>query len=183
VTAPDYVEPVNAWRVWLVLRDRGELRLASVMYPTLWIPGREKTARCRVGDPPRRGLGSIEYHVSPAARCGCGIYASKTVEHAASYFDGFGPGDRQPMFRVIGRVALWGRVIEAEHGFRASHAYPSHLYVPATSLSGAPGATPFEIAAGLAAYRVPIELLDGRSKRRVTDALAAGSGRPGLAAA
>jgi hypothetical protein len=183
VKAPDYVEPVQGWRVWLVVRDRGRLRLASVMYPTLWIPGREKTARCRRGDPSRQGPGPAWSHVSPAPRCGCGIYASKTVEHAASYFDGFGPGERQPVFRVIGRVALWGRVIEAEHGFRASHAYPSHLYVPATCLSGAPGATPFEIATGLAAYGTPIELLDGRSKRRVTDALAARPHRPGLAAA
>jgi hypothetical protein len=29
---------------------------------------------------------------------------------------------------VLGRVALWGRVVEHEHGWRASHALPLDLY-------------------------------------------------------
>ena len=28
---------------------------------------------------------------------------------------------------MLGRVALWGRVIEHEHGFRAQYAYPQRL--------------------------------------------------------
>ena len=35
------------------------------------------------------------------------------------------PTDRCPA--VLGRVALWGRVIEHEHGYRARFAYPQRL--------------------------------------------------------
>ena len=90
---------------------------------------------------------------------------------AASYFDGYGPMMDQPAFRVIGRVSLWGRVIEGDRGFRASHAYPSHLYVPGRSLNGASDVSPEEVALALTVYGVPGLLPEGLTKRRVTDAL------------
>ena len=34
--------------------------------------------------------------------------------------------------RLIGRVALWGDVVEGPLGWRASHAYPIELFVPAS---------------------------------------------------
>jgi hypothetical protein len=34
-----------------------------------------------------------------------------------------------PGVLVVGQIALWGRCIEHERGWRASHAYPHHLYV------------------------------------------------------
>jgi hypothetical protein len=174
VTAPDYFRPTSGWRVWLVVREHGELRLASVMYPTLWIPRREEIAVCRPAEPPvhadsLKPLSALhrEPHASPHEQCGCGIYASKTLLLASSYFDGHGPAGEEPLFRVIGRVSLWGRVIEGEYGFRASHAYPSQLYVPAAGLNGVVGATPGDVARALAVYGVPVELLDGPTKRRV----------------
>jgi hypothetical protein len=176
VIVPDYVRPSTGWRVWLVVREYGELRLASVMYPTLWIPRREEIAVCRPAQPgDAHGPAAApprEPHLSPDLRCGCGIYAAKSVEHAASYFDGVGTAGEEAMFRVIGLVSLWGRVIEGEHGFRASHAYPSHLYLPAAGLGGFRGADPRTVADGLAVYGVPVELLDGTT-RAVADALAA----------
>lgn len=175
--APDYFQPTLGWRVWLVVEDLGELRLASVMYPTVWEPRREEIAYCRPGDP-RNGQWQDETfvshagpHLAPHVRCGCGIYASKSVELAASYFDGYGPTMDQPAFRVIGRVSLWGRVIEGDRGFRASHGYPAHLYVPGRSLNGASDVSPEEVALALTVYGVPVELLEGLTKRRVTDAL------------
>jgi hypothetical protein len=176
VRAPDYCEPIVGWRVWLIARECGQVRLGSVMYPTLWTPRREQIAVCRPAEPRARGgrerLSSLprrEAHRSPHLRCGCGIYAAKTVDQAASYFDGALPTGDEPV-RVIGRVSLWGRVIEGEHGYRASHAYPLELYVPALD---ADGLTAAEIALGLTDYRVSVELLDGRSKARVAEALAA----------
>lgn len=175
--APDFFQPTLGWRVWLVVEDHGELRLASVMYPTVWEPRREEIAYCRPGDP-RHGRWDGETfishagpHLAPHVRCGCGIYASKGVELAASYFDGYGPTFDQPAFRVIGRVSLWGRVIEGDRGYRASHAYPSHLYVPGRSLNGGSEVSPEEVALALTVYGVPVELLEGLTKRRVTDAL------------
>lgn len=178
MTAPDLFQPLVGWRVWLVVRDHGRLRLASVIYPTVWEPRREQVAVCRSSEPLPRVEGRTTRwrgapHLSPHERCACGIYASKSVAHAASYFDGFGPSGEEPMFRVIGQVQLWGQVIEAERGFRASHAYPSRLYVPAVSLNGAVGANPLEVARDLADYGVPVEVVDAFTKRCVTEALAA----------
>jgi hypothetical protein len=64
--------------------------------------------------------------------------------------------------RVLGRVALWGTVIECERGFRASHAYPARIYVPADA--GDPWRIGWEeVAFGLARYGVPIEPLAARA--------------------
>lgn len=39
---------------------------------------------------------------------------------------------------VIGRVALWGRVIVSEHGYRGEHGYPEELWlVDGTERQGA----------------------------------------------
>jgi hypothetical protein len=60
--------------------------------------------------------------------------------------------------RVLGRVALWGTVIECERGFRASRAYPTRVYLP--SDAGSPWGVEWEeVALGLSRYRVPIEAL------------------------
>jgi hypothetical protein len=176
VRAPDYFQPTLGWRVWLVVEENDELRLASVMYPTVWEPRREEIAHCRPGDARHveRGQTVLSHagpHLAPHVRCGCGIYASKGVELAASYFDGYGPAVDQPAFRVIGRVSLWGRLIEGDRGYRASHAYPAHLYVPGRSLNGGSDVSPEEVALALTVYGVPVELLEGLTKRRVTDAL------------
>jgi hypothetical protein len=40
-----------------------------------------------------------------------------------------GRNDGGTVCRVLGTVALWGRVVELEHGWRASHAYPLRLFV------------------------------------------------------
>jgi hypothetical protein len=166
--APDFVEPTNGWRVWLVVEQESELRLASVLYPTVWPVREELVAECR---PRARALGRA--HGVPGARCRCGIYAAASVEDAASYFDGRGPSTLREVYRVIGRVALWGSVVEGERGWRAAHGYPSRLYVPSRSLGGPSTVTAGEVALALTAYGVPVELLDAMTKRRVSAELAA----------
>jgi hypothetical protein len=166
-TAPDHHEPVLGWRVWLVVQDAGELRLASVLYPSVWQVRKEFVAECGPGGGTRPAP-----HRAPGGFCRCGIYAAASVEEAASYFDGRGSGTLGEVYRVIGQVALWGSVIEGDRGWRASHGYPHALYVPARSLTGASRLTPGEVALALTDYGVPVELLDAVTKRRVCASLA-----------
>ena len=59
-------------------------------------------------------------------------------------------------------MALWGTVIECERGFRASHAYPARIYVPADA--GDPWRIGWEeVAFDLCRYGVPVEPLDARA--------------------
>jgi hypothetical protein len=75
------------------------------------------------------------------------------------------PG-RKIVGQVFGRVSLWGTVLECEQGYRASHAYPLRIYVPLDS------ARPRrlrceELAAGLDAYAVPVELVPARGAEAI----------------
>ncbi len=106
-----YADALVGWRVWLV-RDG---RLLSWSQDAVW-PERERMqARCRrilragCTDAPRLG------HA-------CGIYAARTreaVERLAAF--------PSPVAVAIGRVSLWGRVVENTGGFRAQYAYPYDL--------------------------------------------------------
>jgi len=89
-----------------------------------------------------------------------------------SYFDGCGQHSKRAVYRVVGQVSLWGRVIEGARGWRASHAYPARIYVPERCLGGESAFSAQFIGLGLADYRVPIEVLDGRTKARVVKLLA-----------
>lgn len=115
---PDSITPVIGWRTW---RLDSEGRLRSWGSDDLWKPGEPLRARCR-----RRRSGhalrrcTCPQETAPARRCDCGIYAAQSIEQARKYLGGNG---------VIGRVALWGTVIEHEDGHRAEYAYPAALYV------------------------------------------------------
>lgn len=59
--------------------------------------------------------------IVPGDSCKCGIYAAESREKAAVYgTDG-----------IVGRVALWGRVVAHEQGWRGEFAYPQALYLSA----------------------------------------------------
>ena len=163
--APDYLEPALGWRVWLVVDQGDDLRLSSVLYPTIWPV--QLRLRGRVRPNTRRS----HWHRVPHARCGCGVHAAVSVEDAASYFDGRGRASLGEVYRVVGRVALWGSVIEGDKGWRASHGYPHALYVPARPLGGPSGISSVDVASGLSDYGVPVSLLDGVAKTRVCAAL------------
>jgi hypothetical protein len=106
-----YAEPLLGWRLWHV---DGKHRLASWSQSACW-PERERLeARCR------RILGRCED--APARNHPCGIYALRTRELAESLL-------RELPLPVagaiaLGRVSLWGRVIENVNGWRAQFAYP-----------------------------------------------------------
>jgi hypothetical protein len=59
-----------------------------------------------------------KFHRSPEPGCTCGIHAA--VDPARLARSGRATA-------VVGRVAMWGRVIEHARGYRAEFAYPSRL--------------------------------------------------------
>jgi hypothetical protein len=129
VSAPDYADPLIGWRVWCVVATADGLRLGSVIHDERWPIGMELVAECRAEG----------RHEAPDEACTCGIHAAREPATVWSYLRGRDePGT---VARVLGRVLLWGRVVEHEGGWRASHALPLDLV-----------ATEPELARGLAAY-------------------------------
>lgn len=136
--APDYAQPVLAWRSWLVVERSGELRLRSVVFPSIWQPGRELAAECLHE---RRRRLVRPWSASPCAEpvakgCDCGIYASKTLDTAIYYLRYRRVDERCCLVRAVGVVALWGRVVECEDGWRGERAYPMRLYLPRYASEG-----------------------------------------------
>ncbi len=103
-------EAVLAWRAWALTghRDGSNLLLRPVAgRARAWIPGRPAEASCRVG----------WFHDAPDVGCSCGLHGTHEIDLLRK--------TRNPA--VLGRVALWGRVIEHELGFRARFGYPQRL--------------------------------------------------------
>jgi len=139
-------EPVVGWKIWRVERSDERTRLRSVLYGSLWPPGRPAVADCKKLLRTR--------HEAPDPLCECGIHVAKSLADWRHYL---AVGDD----RVFGRALLWGDRLEGELGWRATHAYPLELYIPATLES------PEEIRAGLAVYNVPVALVGAPSRELV----------------
>ena len=154
--APDYAEPLRAWRLWEIEEVGAIPRLRSLYRLRFWPVGAPFVARCEAH---RFRLRRRAGHAAPTETCSCGIYAVplEFIRRLALH-------DRLPQGNslVIGAVSLWGDVVECETGWRAGLAYPSRLFVPLACSDAE------EKATGLADYGVPVELLDTSS---VTDAL------------
>jgi hypothetical protein len=165
--APDYVEPIVAWRAWLVVDDEGEIRLSSVVHGDVWVPRCELVANCQRSFLcfPRVWRKKPSEHRAPTEACACGIYGVRDAEHAAGYLISdlwrYEPLRWSLLHRAIGRVFLWGSVVECEKGWRASRAYPERIYLPTGSESGETLPQLGDLAAALSAYGVPVKLIDG----------------------
>ena len=116
------IEPLIGWRVWnLVMHRAGRepaLRPAAAGLGE-WFPRHPYRAACaRAG-----AVGSMlqGQHPTPVAACTCGIYASSTLRTLVT------STPSMPAVSAVGTVALWGRVIEHERGWRAQFAYPDRL--------------------------------------------------------
>lgn len=117
-------DAIVAWRAWQVVGERNpsEVRLLPLAsggssWPTL--------------RPARAGCAKRRRHRSPDPSCTCGLYATRSL--------GDLPWARGP--GVLGRVAVWGRVIEHELGYRAEHGYPQRLRLLCSICCWLPGAT------------------------------------------
>jgi hypothetical protein len=156
--APDYFEPLVAWRVWAVEREDGVARLRSLYRPSIWPVGVPLVARCQSR---RFRLWRRTVHEAPESTCTCGIYAVPP-HHIPKRGCSFPPGCTP----IIGQVSLWGDVIECERGWRAAFAYPARLYVPGVSVLAQ------EIAVDLGDYGIPVDLLDVESIAGAVDTVA-----------
>lgn len=119
-------EPVIGWRAWR-------------LQPT--IDGYVLRSLTQDEDPwPRRSpfhahcLRHVNHGPAPGVSCVCGIYAWKEPSQLR------GAARARPS--VVGTVALWGRVIEHDGGYRAEHAYPQRLRLACARClaEGSPGA-------------------------------------------
>jgi hypothetical protein len=160
---PDYVEPLEAWRVWRVGMLQGRVVLKSLFTGTVWEPAVPLAAACRQRHRSRLRPWRLERseHAPPDMGCVCGIYGVQSLVAARSYLE------RPDLLcrgeRVIGRVALWGTVVEGQLGWRASRAYPIELFVPAPAVlrSGfRRRAYMDEILRALEEYRVPVDAVE-----------------------
>jgi hypothetical protein len=193
--APDYVEPLVGWRVWDVVESEGRLRLSSLCFRTIWQPRRPTAGLCR------RSLVNVAFsrlpdHLAPNERCSCGIYATRAGTRAAPYLSRLFRSGPNVVHRVLGRVALWGTVVEASRGWRAAYAYPVALYVPDTggvvrSLFSGMRRTAVSvevIAEELRDYGVAVEIIECTTIRELSERLdppdgpRSGSSAPRLAA-
>ena len=156
--APDFFEPLVAWRVWAVEREDGAARLRSLYRPSIWPVGIPLVARCQSR---RFRLWRRTLHEAPESTCTCGIYA--VPPYYIPKRSGALPPGCTP---VIGQVSLWGDVVECERGWRAGFAYPARLYVPSVCVGAE------ETAADLEDYGVPVRLLDVESIAAALDTVA-----------
>lgn len=114
VPAQSLHEPIIAYRAWRI----AESRLVSCTCDCVWQPRERMDAHCN-------HKGAMHEARAPVWECSCGFYAYKTdAALTASEYLGVAGG-----FTVGGRVALWGRVIDHELGYRAERAYPQVLYL------------------------------------------------------
>lgn len=111
---PEMTDPIIAYRGW---DTRANATLHAVGYDdSIWSIRKPMVASC--------DNGHDEAVNPPGSDCSCGIYAFKDltalhqVVHEAD---------------VLGRVALWGRIVEHESGYRAEYAYPQVLFYGAYS--------------------------------------------------
>lgn len=123
-------EPIDGWRLWrlgLGADRRPALLPAGSGGAGAWTPRRAAHARCGV---PALLRGTRRPHDAPDPRCVCGIHASRALGDAPRDAPAY------PTPPVAGTVALWGRVIEHERGWRAAFAYPSRLTLVCTLCAG-----------------------------------------------
>lgn len=130
--APDRIEVITAWRAWDVTVSDGSWRLEGLGSSAVWPPRKQMDAACRQDSfalMPLFASGSRSpRHPAPHWDCSCGVWAFKDLDILTAAVTQYSD------IRVLGTVALWGRVIETENGYRAQYAYPSELWLFDNSL-------------------------------------------------
>ncbi len=131
-------DAVVGWRYWQVAPSG---RLRSVTQRRIeWPPGKVMRATCVVAG-----------HRAPDERCDCGVHGSPDLETLLQH--GLCVA-QEPL--VVGRVALWGKVVRDNEGWRGEYGEPVHLslvreLVLEVELDG--------VSAALGAYGVPVDTM------------------------
>ncbi len=114
-------EPILGWRAWRLHRMDAGLRIVPTTPRSAWEPRVAIHATCS-GSHTREYMvynpELAKFHRSPEPGCTCGVHAIKDPARLAR---------SGRTAAVVGRVAMWGRVIEHTKGYRAEFAYPSRL--------------------------------------------------------
>ena len=109
------------WRAWRLHRVDHGLRIVPTTPRSAWEPRVAIHATCS-GSHTREYMVHnpelVKFHRSPEPGCTCGVHAIKDPSRLAR---------SGRAAAVVGRVAMWGRVIEHAKGYRAEFAYPSRL--------------------------------------------------------
>lgn len=110
---PDGVEVMTGWRCWYVGHVAEGIRLRALGQSTVWEPKKQLVAACSNGLP----------HIAPHKQCQCGIWSFHTLEKLIPAAKGY------TGVTVLGKVSIWGRIVECENGFRSQFAYPAELWL------------------------------------------------------
>jgi hypothetical protein len=156
--------------MWSIVSERGRHRITSPLFRVIWPAASELQAECEARGhwPWRRRKGE---HEVPVPRCSCGLHAVAEPRYLSAYI--LPPASSQIVRRAIGRVALWGRVIEGTCGWRAAAAFPAELWLPQADNAGQRIDEIDAIAMDLADYGVPVHICDAMTPRRVVGMLSA----------
>lgn len=122
----DYSTPIVGWRLWSMGYDKDDgLKpyLSSIWQSARWPRHEPMVAHCLQVDTTnmhwmaRWKLPKLCCVHSPTQRCKCGVYACSdpTAVHVEPSRD---------VSLLVGRVALWGKVVRHERGYRAQYGYP-----------------------------------------------------------
>ncbi len=170
--APDYCQPITGWRLWSVALGNGRARLTGPIYPTVWQPGRELQAACdaRRREPLRPWRVRPAEHAAPSLRCSCGVHAMTRPGLLSAYVPAV--ATRRSVIWVVGRVTLWGQVVEGMRGWRASRAYPAEVWLPEVHLNRKHVSRPEQVALELGDYGIPVRVCNGVTVRELIDDLA-----------
>lgn len=136
-----FTAPITGWRLWQVIPSGQQHSLTAWSTRRLVWPARRRyESSCLLGG----ALG----HGAPDVSCRCGLYAFATRELAEQAL----ATEMRPTAIALGRVSLWGHVVQHARGWRAQYAYPYDLWL----LHGS------EALAGelRAAYAIDVDLLD-----------------------
>lgn len=132
-------DAVIGWRYWQVAPS-GLLR--SVTQRRIeWPPGRVMRATCLVAG-----------HRAPDQGCDCGVHGSPDLDTLREH--GLCLAQEEPL--VVGRVALWGRVVRDHEGWRAEYGEPAHLSVVRELVLEE---ELDDLVSGLAAYGAPVDTI------------------------
>jgi hypothetical protein len=109
-------EPLLGYRAWQVVDagDGGGPALKSLHVSYIW--GRQIEAVCHI-PPAMYFKGRHEGRPSPDLACSCGIYA-QLPEHPLTEWD----TAKRARVSASGTIAMWGRIIQCERGYKAQYA-------------------------------------------------------------
>lgn len=137
INVPDLMQAVEGWRAWGVPQGLPPFGLAPKLYSVTnygrgghhpegggyaWKAREAAEATCPVREDHNGRC--------PVESCTCGFYTALSLEHLMTMAYHRYDADAHGMFRVIGQVANWGKVIEGTLGWRSQYAYPTQLFVP-----------------------------------------------------